>query len=137
MCSPRSDTSARRLTLMNELGAGSSICLHCVDYHFIPLSSKRLPIPALMRLPTICQQVVKGQFDRDTSLMELMESMQELYLFVDAVKAVPQKIDRLESIILMILRQTVECVVFIREYSGHGFGGTHFSMLTLLILSYS
>jgi hypothetical protein len=69
--------------------------------------------------------------------MELMESMQDLYSFVDAVKAVPQKVDRLESIILTILKQTVECVVFIREYSGNGFGGAHLPIPTLSNLSYS
>jgi hypothetical protein len=49
--------------------------------------------------------------------------MKDVYSFVDAVKALPDKISILEDTIIKILTQTVECVFFIREYCGHGFGG--------------
>jgi hypothetical protein len=58
--------------------------------------------------------------------VELVYVMDNLYSFVDAVKGFPEKTKVLESTILSILTQTVECVVFIREYSGHGFGGGQF-----------
>jgi len=35
----------------------------------------------------------------------------------------PIKLQRLTDIISDILKQTVECAIFIREYTGHGFGG--------------
>ena len=48
----------------------------------------------------------------------------------------PNKLPLLEDIITKILKQTVECSIFIREYTGQGFGGehqatgTHASLLT-------
>jgi hypothetical protein len=66
---------------------------------------------------------VKGQFDRDKKLIGLVTTMEEVYSFVDAIQTVPNKLQLLEDIIGKILKQTVECAIFIREYTGHGFGG--------------
>jgi hypothetical protein len=49
--------------------------------------------------------------------------MDNVYSFVDVVRSVPNKLQLLEDIIAKILRQTVECAIFIREYTGHGFAG--------------
>jgi hypothetical protein len=124
---------------MNDYSIGSPICLSCVDHYLVSVSSNVSVLLMLIHPLTTRQQVVKGQLDRDKSLMELMGSMQELYAFVDTVKAVPQKIDRLENVIFMILRQTVECVVFVREYSGHGFAGktpADFILIKLRLLNH-
>lgn len=51
--------------------------------------------------------------------------MEEIYSFVDIIKSVPSKLQLLEDIIAKILKQTVECAIFIREYTGHGFGGEY------------
>jgi hypothetical protein len=51
--------------------------------------------------------------------------MEEIYSFVDIIKSVPSKLQLLENIIAKILKQTVECAIFIREYTGHGFGGKY------------
>jgi hypothetical protein len=61
--------------------------------------------------------------ERDKNLISLMGSMQEVYLFVDIVQPMPSKIRPLEDVIGMILKQTIESVIFIREYTGHGFRG--------------
>jgi hypothetical protein len=66
---------------------------------------------------------VKGQFDRDKKLISLVMTMEEVYSFVDAIQTVPNKLQLLEDVISKILKQTVECAIFIREYTGHGFGG--------------
>jgi hypothetical protein len=50
--------------------------------------------------------------------------MATVYSFVDEIQSFPNKIKVLEDTIAKILIQTVECAIFIREYSGHGFGGT-------------
>jgi hypothetical protein len=49
--------------------------------------------------------------------------MENVYSFVDVIQSLPNKLQVLEDIIAKILRQTVECAVFIRQYTGHGFGG--------------
>jgi len=49
--------------------------------------------------------------------------MENVYLFVDTVQEVPDKLVALEHVITGILKQTVECAIFIREYTGHGFAG--------------
>jgi hypothetical protein len=49
--------------------------------------------------------------------------MENVYSFVDVVQSIPGKLQLLEDIIGKILQQTVECAIFIREYTGHGFVG--------------
>ena len=70
-----------------------------------------------------CLQVLKSQIDRDRSICELVMGMEEVYSFVDVVRSLPNKLELLEDIIVKILKQTVECAIFIREYTGNGFGG--------------
>jgi hypothetical protein len=62
-------------------------------------------------------------FERDNKLIGLVMAMEGVYSFVNAIEAVPDKLQLLPDIICKILQQTVECVIFIREYIGHGFGG--------------
>ena len=74
-------------------------------------------------------QAVKGQLDRDAQIMNLVNVMEDTYSFVGAVD-IREKIKIFEDTVMSILQQTVECVVFIREYSGRGFGGDHSSCLS-------
>jgi hypothetical protein len=66
-------------------------------------------------------------------MVDLVSVMDMMYSFVDAVKDIPEKIELMEGTIMTILTQTVECVVFIREYSGHGFGGRRLTLLHLFL----
>ena len=68
-------------------------------------------------------QVVKNQLETDNKLLDLVKTMIDVWSFVDDVKSLPEKLKRLEEIIDNIQKQTVECAIFIREYTGHGFGG--------------
>jgi len=68
-------------------------------------------------------QAVKGQLERDKDVIDLVKAMGDVYTFVDAIQSLPNKLKLLEAIIRNILNQTVECAIFIREYTGHGFGG--------------
>jgi len=62
--------------------------------------------------------------------------MEDVCSFVDDVQSIPNKLHRLEDIIADILKQIVECTIFIREYVGHGFAGVcqsiHVSVLALI-----
>lgn len=49
--------------------------------------------------------------------------MADVYTIVDAIQSLPNKLRVLEDIIAKILKQTVEGAIFIRQYTGHGFGG--------------
>jgi hypothetical protein len=49
--------------------------------------------------------------------------MDNVCSFVDEVRLIPNKLQRLSDVIADILKQTVECAIFIREYTGHGFAG--------------
>lgn len=55
--------------------------------------------------------------------MKLVATLEDVFSFVDLIESFPSKIDKLEEVIIKILIQTVECVIFIREYTGHGFAG--------------
>ncbi|KZP27242.1 hypothetical protein FIBSPDRAFT_948851 [Athelia psychrophila] len=68
-------------------------------------------------------KIIVAQVAIDQSVADLFQTMQDVYGFVDAIKAVSSKIQHLEKIIQRILIQTAECGNLIREYSGHGFGG--------------
>ncbi|EGO05416.1 hypothetical protein SERLA73DRAFT_149548 [Serpula lacrymans var. lacrymans S7.3] len=67
-------------------------------------------------------QIVKGQLDRDKKIEDLAAIMQDVYTFVDVVQSFPEKLAPLDDTIRKILAQTIECVMFIREYAGNGFG---------------
>ena len=69
-------------------------------------------------------QVVRDQVTRDQSVIDLVANMASVYSFVDAIVAVPDKVQILKDTIQRILVQTIECALFIREYTGKGFGGT-------------
>ncbi|KAF7974185.1 hypothetical protein HWV62_13223 [Athelia sp. TMB] len=63
----------------------------------------------------------KKQEDTDTAVIGLFDEMKDLYSFVSDVQSLPDKIRQLETPIVAILKQTTECVIFFREYSGRGF----------------
>ncbi|KAF7980616.1 hypothetical protein HWV62_37400 [Athelia sp. TMB] len=76
-----------------------------------------------MRIAGEAAKIIMSQLAIDQSIVDLAKTMRDVYSFVDAIKAVPSKITQLEDIIQRIFVQTVECTIFIREYSGHGFAG--------------
>jgi hypothetical protein len=76
-----------------------------------------------MSLSSYRKQTVQGHLYGDKPLLDLLRTMENVYLFVDTVQEVPDKLVALEHVITGILKQTVECAIFIREYTGHGFAG--------------
>ncbi|KZP06550.1 hypothetical protein FIBSPDRAFT_939960 [Athelia psychrophila] len=69
------------------------------------------------------RQIIVAQVAIDQSVADLLQTIQDVYGFVDAIKEEPSKIKLLEDIIERILNQTAECGRFIQEYLGHGFAG--------------
>ncbi|KAG0706667.1 hypothetical protein DFH29DRAFT_136855 [Suillus ampliporus] len=67
--------------------------------------------------------VVRGQLDTDKRIADLANLMEDVYAFVDDVKSFPSKLSSLEETVKKILSQTIECMLFIQEYSGRGFCG--------------
>ncbi|KAL4260025.1 hypothetical protein AB1N83_008711 [Pleurotus pulmonarius] len=66
--------------------------------------------------------VVKNQLDRDEAIRDLLETMAGLYSHIALLGVVQNKLNGpLVDTIQKILRQTVECSLFIKEYSGNGF----------------
>lgn len=55
---------------------------------------------------SVSAQAIKDQLDRDKSVIELMETMEDTYTFVDELKAFPEKIELLKTIIRKILEET-------------------------------
>lgn len=49
--------------------------------------------------------------------------MEGVYTFVDDIKSFPSRLASQEETIKKIMSQTIECMLFIQEYSGHGFCG--------------
>ncbi|KDQ11002.1 hypothetical protein BOTBODRAFT_115077, partial [Botryobasidium botryosum FD-172 SS1] len=66
-------------------------------------------------------QIPKNQLDRDDKIVRLISEIRDLYTTVHALEGV-EKITELEDVVEAILQQTIECILFIREYAGLGFG---------------
>ena len=57
-------------------------------------------------MKTNSAQAINGQIDRDKSVVELTEAMEDAFTFVDELKAFPDKIQPLQVIIRKILEET-------------------------------
>ncbi|KAF7348825.1 WD40 repeat-like protein [Mycena venus] len=78
---------------------------------------------AAWKLLTFVYETVKTQQAMDDKTLQLVQNMVNVYSFVEDVESLPQQIKRLENVVVEITRQTLECAIFLREYTGQGFGG--------------
>ncbi|KAJ7936182.1 hypothetical protein B0H13DRAFT_1589744, partial [Mycena leptocephala] len=69
---------------------------------------------------TSVYEAVKKQRETDGKIVELVRMMATTFSFVEDAESLPEG---LENTSLDIIKQTVECAIFIREYTGKGFGG--------------
>ncbi|KAJ7611217.1 WD40-repeat-containing domain protein [Roridomyces roridus] len=74
------------------------------------------------KILTSVYQVFKKQKETDDKLTTLAQTMDEVYSFVKDLDFLPQKIKSLEQQTSAIVKQTMECALFIQEYTRHGFG---------------
>ncbi|KAJ6548679.1 hypothetical protein B0H19DRAFT_1074508 [Mycena capillaripes] len=68
-------------------------------------------------------KALDAKLEADQKILELVETMAEVYSFTSDVDFLEAKNKLLDDAILQIAIQTVECSFFIREYTGHGFLG--------------
>ncbi|KAJ7093766.1 WD40-repeat-containing domain protein [Mycena epipterygia] len=73
------------------------------------------------KILTSVYRAAKKQQETDDKLLKLVETMVDVYSFVEDVEALPEKIKSLEDKALAIVQQTVECALFIQEYTANGF----------------
>jgi hypothetical protein len=70
-------------------------------------------------------QAVQEQQETDEKLLELVKTMDDVYSFVGDVDFLRQKIMSVQDKALTIIKQTVECALFIQEYTVHGFSSEY------------
>ncbi|KAJ7101983.1 quinon protein alcohol dehydrogenase-like superfamily [Mycena epipterygia] len=75
------------------------------------------------KILTLVYTTAKRQQEVDEKVVKLVETMAEVYSFVDDVQFLSDKIKRLEQNILDIAKETVECAMFIHEYTAREFSG--------------
>ncbi|KAJ7235794.1 hypothetical protein C8J57DRAFT_1530491 [Mycena rebaudengoi] len=78
---------------------------------------------AAWKILTFVYEAVKTQQETDSKALELVQTMVEVYLFVEDLDFLSSKIKPLENVVQEIIKQTVECAIFIREYVAQGFSG--------------
>ncbi|KAJ7889510.1 hypothetical protein B0H14DRAFT_3126973, partial [Mycena olivaceomarginata] len=91
---------------------------------------------------TSVYKALDAKLEADQKIIELAETMAEVYSFTDDVSFLEEDKNKLlEDAILQIAIQTVECSFFIREYTGHGFlgnlGRTAFTDVSEKIVEFS
>ncbi|KAF7363065.1 WD40 repeat-like protein [Mycena venus] len=64
--------------------------------------------------------VVKKQQNTDQSIVQLVNTMVDVYSFTKDVNSLPD-IERIEGVVSVIVQETARCALFIREYTAHGF----------------
>ena len=60
---------------------------------------------------------------RDQQIQDLAETIDTLFAFVDSLPDNEIQTTKLQQIIKLMTQQTLECMLFIQEYCGCGFGG--------------
>ena len=65
--------------------------------------------------------------DHEEKIVNLLATMETLYSFVSTLESSRSDSETLQTsvkdVVQMILKQTLECILVIQEYSGHGFSG--------------
>ena len=67
--------------------------------------------------------MVQAQHAQDLKILELVKAMEKTYSFIVSADELKNS-SILQDIIVLILKQTVECGYFIQNYTRHNFGGT-------------
>ncbi|KAJ7144098.1 WD40-repeat-containing domain protein [Mycena epipterygia] len=70
---------------------------------------------------TSVYQAVQKEQNTDDKLCKLVQTMADVYSFVKDVDFLSEKIKSVEDKAVAIVKQTVECALFIQEYTANGF----------------
>ncbi|KAL5524947.1 hypothetical protein ACEPAF_8816 [Sanghuangporus sanghuang] len=79
-------------------------------------------------VPVLCSyvnalQAVKNVFQADREVIDLVRTMGEAFEFVCDVQALGKRAIGLQRSIDGLLKQNIECCIFVREYTNHGLVG--------------
>ncbi|KAL5520575.1 hypothetical protein ACEPAG_9799 [Sanghuangporus baumii] len=74
-------------------------------------------------LTSALYKAVKNVFEADKKVIDLVRTMSEAFLIVCDVQTLRDRAVGLQRSIDGLLKQTIECCIFIREYTSHGFVG--------------
>ncbi|KAJ7807427.1 hypothetical protein B0H14DRAFT_2381283, partial [Mycena olivaceomarginata] len=66
-------------------------------------------------------KAVQNQQETDGKIVQLVQTMAEVYAFAKDADSLSEAKKHLEGTITTIAQQTAKCAMFIREYTGHGF----------------
>ncbi|KAG2342057.1 hypothetical protein BDR05DRAFT_424914 [Suillus weaverae] len=110
----------------SSVGKSFSVLISQLDtlVQFVSVASQLHPFANLAwQVVSSLYTIARGQLDRDGRIGDLTNMMEDVYTFVDDVQSFPSKLASQEETIKKIMFQTIECMLFIQEYSGHGFCG--------------
>ncbi|KAJ7844754.1 hypothetical protein B0H14DRAFT_991057 [Mycena olivaceomarginata] len=68
-------------------------------------------------------KAVKNQQETGGKIVQLVQTMAEVYAFAKDVDSLSAAKKHLEDTVTTIVQQTAKCAMFVREYTGHGFLG--------------
>ncbi|KAJ7844761.1 hypothetical protein B0H14DRAFT_2776188, partial [Mycena olivaceomarginata] len=68
-------------------------------------------------------KAVQNQQETDGKIVQLVQTMAEVYAFARDVDSLSAAKKHLEDTVTTIVQQTAKCAIFVREYTGHGFLG--------------
>ncbi|KAL5498132.1 hypothetical protein ACEPAH_2262 [Sanghuangporus vaninii] len=74
-------------------------------------------------LTSALYKAVKNVFEADKKVIDLVRTMGEAFEFVCDVQTLRDRAIGLQRSIDGLLKQTIECCIFVREYTNHGFVG--------------
>jgi hypothetical protein len=69
-------------------------------------------------------QGTKNRHEADDRVSKLVQEMAEVYSYVGNETMLSQIMERLDSNVLEITKQTLECAIFLHEYTTNSFAGT-------------
>ncbi|KAF7968877.1 hypothetical protein HWV62_29152 [Athelia sp. TMB] len=84
---------------------------------------KRIAVVTIGLVETLAKAYEQRK-EIDAAGLALFKEMETFYSFVDDFEgSLPGKIEQSEAVITRALEQTIECGIFCREYTAHGFAG--------------
>ncbi|KAF7352043.1 WD40 repeat-like protein [Mycena venus] len=113
------DTAVKIVTASSDFTSTLNVVISKLDI-LVQLGNQIAKIhPYAQAAWSILTIAIQKQHETDAKLVQLVRTMGEVYSFLDALTPL-QKIAPLEDTLLLIIKQTTECAIFIREYTEKG-----------------
>ncbi|KAJ6559973.1 quinon protein alcohol dehydrogenase-like superfamily [Mycena capillaripes] len=120
------DAAVEAGAAQNDLATALGACVDRLDV-FVKMGDKIAQahpyLSAAWTILTSVYQAVKQQQEMDKEVVDLVNTMVEVYSFKEDINFVSDKIKILEDGLTNIAQQTLKCAKFLEEYKQHGFSG--------------